>query len=59
MFKCDNCDRHFEHPRIVVTTQGRLFGVPQIGDPEIEMKTCPYCFSDEVYEVEDESDSED
>ena len=52
MFKCGDCSKTFTEPRIEHESRGEFWGMPAYED----VATCPYCGSEFIDIIENNSD---
>lgn len=52
MFKCCDCDKTFDNPKVVNTSYESYYGVDNMvdGKTECTIQVCPYCGSDMLIE---------
>ena len=54
MYRCESCGREFDEPGSYEDYRGEYWGTPCWE----KMPCCPYCKSDDYYEIEDEYEEE-
>lgn len=59
-YVCNDCKKRFDEPDIEVTTYEDYYGVGSefMGKNRLEVECCPYCWSEDIDEVDDEEDED-
>lgn len=55
MFRCNECGKEFEEPKVVPEYRGEFWGSPAYEDEYY----CPHCGSDDYEEIRNQEEEED
>ena len=60
MYRCSDCRKFFDEPKIERINAADYFGVERNGREEIfNIEECPYCGSEDIEEIDDEEEDDD